>query len=86
MAATQEWVNSHVFPIEQAVTNLTQQLEETRIQLATRDADLQAAERRFEEIAKQMERLEQDRQSEGTDTQGERTGSSQSQLMKKPAL
>ena len=79
--ATQEWVNTRIYPIEQTVESL-------RVQLAARDADLQSAERRFEELAKKLESMERDRQSEGgSDESGERGGKRTNDgLLRNPAL
>ena len=69
-----------MFPIEQSVTGVTSGLaelkevvEELKLQLMTRDADLQAAERRFEEISAQFEKLERDIRSEVSEETGEKT-------------
>ena len=79
-AATVEFVSTRLFPIEQSVTGVTSGLaelkevvEELKLQLMTRDADLQAAERRFEEISAQFEKLERDIRSEVSEETGEKT-------------
>ena len=67
-AATTEFVNSRVAPIEQSLQTLTERfngeiasmteaLNEMKDQLASRDADLAAAEKRFEEIAKSVKKV-----------------------------
>ena len=66
-AATVEFVNTRLFPIEQSVTavatelkELKEMIAELKVQLVSRDADLQSAERRFEEISSKFEKLERD--------------------------
>ena len=51
-------LHNRVFPLEQSVGNMVRELSEIKTMLETRDADLQAAERRFEELALQMKELE----------------------------
>ena len=69
--ATTEFVNSRVVPIEQSLQILTERFNnkmksmtdaqnEAKDQLASRDADLAAAEKRFEEIAKSVSRVEEE--------------------------
>ena len=54
MAATQEFVNTRMFPIEQQIASLKETVEALQLQLTSRDADLLAAEKRWEEIAGQV--------------------------------
>ena len=92
-SASQEFVNARVFLIEQTVTGMQGSMDELRkdvealkLQLLTRDADLQNAERRFEQLARKMESLEQDKASDAaTDGNGERTGGKDG-VLRNPAL
>ena len=70
--ASQEYVNSRVFPIENEVKDLKEAVEALRVQLTSRDADWASAEKRFEEVARQVDRLDKDRQSEGSDAGADR--------------
>ena len=72
MAATVEYVQSRLIPIEQAVAELKDGIEALKVQLLSRDADLQSAERRWEEISSKFGRLEKDVRSEVSDDTGER--------------
>ena len=92
-SATQSFVNERVYPIEQALTALTrsvdemkENLEAMKIQLTTRDADLQSAEKRFEEIARQVGLLEKDRLSDASDEGGEKDTMKTNSLLRNPAL
>ena len=73
--ATQQWctefVQTRLYPIEQKVSQQDEELQkvksefakdlaEMKDQVASRDADLMNAERRFEEIAKKVEKMEMD--------------------------
>ena len=51
-SASQEYVNSRVFPIENEVKDLKEAVESLRVQVASRDADLASAEKRIEEVAR----------------------------------
>ena len=46
MAATQEYVNTRVYLVEQKVAELAEEIENLELQLTTQDADLAAAEKR----------------------------------------
>ena len=79
--ATQEYVNTRLYPVEQAMTNFTSKVAELsdtvealKIQITTRDADLISAERRFEELAAKLDRMEKDRNShyDGSDAGAEK--------------
>ena len=59
MAASQEFVNSRLYPIEQSVNVLQESLDEIKNRQMSRDADLASAEKRFEEIAKTVEEMKQ---------------------------
>ena len=92
-AATVEFVNTRLFPIEQSVTGVTSGLakleevvEEFKLQLMTRDADLQAAERRFEENSAKFDKLERDIRSEVSEETGEKTWRSPGNILRNPAL
>ena len=94
--ATQAYVNERVFPIERAVDSLTKELneakqsvEDLKIQVVTRDADLQRAEQRFEELANRMKELEKDQYRAGSEDSAEhggRTHKTSTSLMRHPAL
>ena len=93
MAATQEFVNQRVYSIEQALTSLTrsveemkENLEEMKLQVTTRDADLQNAEKRFEEIARRVGLLERDRQSDASEEGGDKDAPRTNSLLRNPAL
>ena len=70
MAASQEFVNSRVFPIEQSVTKLGESLAELKesmdalkFELASRDGDWAGTKARVDEIGTQIEKLENEYQS-----------------------
>ena len=81
MAVTTEGLNARVFPIEQELRGLKDEVAALKIQISTRDADLENAERRFEELAKRMDKVENG--SEHSDDGG---GRSTGNIMKNPAL
>ena len=65
MSVTADSLNARVYPIEQTVNSLARDLEEVKnllesfkIQATVREADMQRAEQRVEEVAKKMETLE----------------------------
>ena len=64
MAATQEFVNTRVFPIEQSVTKLGESLAEVKeamdalkFELASRDGDWAGTKARVDEIGAQVETI-----------------------------
>ena len=73
MAATVDFVQSRLIPIEQAVAELKDGIEALKVQLLSRDAGLQSAERRWEEISSKFGKLEKDVRSEVSDDNGEKT-------------
>ena len=74
MTATQEFVNSRVYPIESQVQGILQTLDEKKIRereideqfeevknkLSVRDADFQSTERRVEEVAQLVKKLQEE--------------------------
>ena len=70
MAATQEFVNSRVYPIEQSVTKLGESLAELKesmdalkFELVSRDGDWAGTKARVDEIGIQIEKIESEFQS-----------------------
>ena len=78
-SATTEYVDNAVnqrrFPIEQVIENLKREVDSMKMMLASRDADWQASEQRFEEISKMVRQMERDKMSEASDDSGYRPGS-----------
>ena len=60
MAATQDYVQSRVTPLEMSIQSLTARIDELTNKLASRDADVENAERRFEEVSKTVEKFGQE--------------------------
>ena len=56
--ATQEWVNTRVFPIEQTTAGLQGDIENLKVKMTSSEADLASAETRFEVIAQKVKDLE----------------------------
>ena len=89
MAATQEYVQSRILPVEQAVQKLTEKIDEMSTKLLSRDADVESAEKRFEEISQTVQRVKQELKelAEGVpERSGAGGGSRPDELMKSPAL
>ena len=88
--ATQEFVQGRVAPLEMAVQNLTAKLDELSNKLISRDADMESSEKRYEEIAKAVEKfgLEIKELTAGGFAQGSDAGRTKGfdDLMKSPAL
>ena len=55
--ATQEYVQSRVAPLEMTIASLTTKIEELTNKVLSREADMENAERRFEEVSKAAEKL-----------------------------
>ena len=77
-------MQSRLIPIEQAVAELKDGIEALKVQLLSRDADLQSAERRFEEISSKFGKLEKDVRSETSDDTGEKTSRNLSSILRNP--
>ena len=88
MAASQEFVQNRINPLEMSIQTLTSRIDELTNKLASRGADVESAERRYEEISKTVERFGQELKSFMSDGTGESSKKPRNfdDLMRSPAL